>query len=149
MKAAAKFKWFLALGDGGTLSIAGKPATKEEARQAFLRQYRKKIIPRNSKLVYGDIADYAASKVVKLDGALPTQPVKVVNNFFHSPSNLPTRVYGILGEEAHDFSILGYTMKNNIPESYAGFPVGIYQLVAVAEMRVAKQVHVDITEELK
>lgn len=76
MRATATFKWFLALGDGGTLSIAGKPATKEEARQAFLRQYRKKILPRGSKLVYGDIADYTASKVVKLDGALPTEELE-------------------------------------------------------------------------
>ena len=145
MRAIAKFKWFLALGDGGTLSIAGKPATKEEARRAFLRQYNYKRLPRGSKLVYGDIADYTASKVVKLDGHSKDDR----GNFFHSPSNLPTRVYGILGEEAHDFSILGYTMKNNIPESYAGFPVGIYKLVAVADMRVAKQVHVEITEELE
>lgn len=143
------FKWFLALGDGGTLSIAGKPATKEEARQAFLRQYRKKILPRNSKLVYGDIADYAAAnKAIKSADTLPIQPAKVANNFFHSPSNLPTRVYGILGEEAHDFSILGYSNKHAIPESYVGLPVGIYKLVAVANMRVTKQVAIEVTEKI-
>ena len=147
MRAKSMFKWFLACADGGSLTIAGKPAAKEEARRAFLRQSNYKRLPRGSRLVYGDAAAAAAAnQVIKLAETSPIQPA---NNFFHSPSNLPMRVFGILGEEAHDFSILRYAMKNNIPESYAGFPVGIYKLVAVADMRVAKQVHVDVTEKLE